>query len=267
MMRALLRRYGTLLATQARVSTALALQYRLEFVLKSLMALAWLAITLVPIAVVFQQRPSLIGWSFPEALVVMGWFVLLRGILEGGVTPSLTTVVEGIRTGMFDFLLLKPADAQFLVSTARFEPWRIADLAGAVAIFCYAFSRLGRWPSAGALAMGFALLLSSVVLLYSLWILIVSLSLRVVKVENLGYLLASIFDAARWPVSVFPLGLRLVFTVVFPLALMTTYPALALLDRLTPVTLLTCLLGSATFSTLSRLVWLRSLRAYTSASS
>ena len=29
-------------------------------------------------------------------------------------TPSLTAVVEGVRTGALDFVLLKPADAQFL---------------------------------------------------------------------------------------------------------------------------------------------------------
>ena len=51
-------------------------------------------------------------------------------ILEGAVSPSLTAVVEHIRKGTLDFVLLKPADAQFLVSTAKFEPWRVVDVAG-----------------------------------------------------------------------------------------------------------------------------------------
>ncbi len=52
-----------------------------------------------------------------------------------------------------------------------------------------------------------------------------SAAFYVVKVDNLTYLFESIFDAARWPASVFRGVLRVVFTFVIPLALMTTYPA------------------------------------------
>jgi len=36
-------------------------------------------------------------------------------------------VVEHIRKGTLDFLLLKPIDAQFLVSTSRFELWKATE--------------------------------------------------------------------------------------------------------------------------------------------
>ena len=54
-------------------------------------------------------------------------------------------------------------------------------------------------------------------------------------------------------------------TFVVPLALMTTYPALALLGRLRPSTLGVALLVAAGFATAARAVWLQSLRRYTSA--
>ena len=72
----------------------------------------------------------------------------------------------------------------------------------------------------------------------------------------------------RWPVDVFRSAvLRVIFTAVFPIALMTTYPARALLGSLTTQTLGAVFLGGALFITSSRLVWLRAIRAYTSASS
>jgi ABC-2 type transport system permease protein len=52
-----------------------------------------------------------------------------------------------------------------------------------------------------------------------------------------------------------------------PLALMTTYPALALLGKLTLGTALGALLGAFVFALLSRVTWRASLRRYTSASS
>ena len=48
--------------------------------------------------------------------------------------------------------------------------------------------------------------------------LVVSASFWVVRIDNLSYLLSSVFDAARWPVTVFPRVLQIIFTFVFPLA-------------------------------------------------
>jgi ABC-2 type transport system permease protein len=263
----ILRRYAGLLAVQMRTSFTLAVQYRFDFVLEGALALLWLAITLIPLLVVFSRRESVVGWSYPEALVVVGWFSVLKAVLDGGVTPSLNFVAEGVRKGTLDFILLKPADAQFLVSTARFEPWRVLDFLGSIGILVYAFHRLGRAPSAGELAVGLALFAVALMLLYSVWILVVSISFRVVKVDNLSYLFISLFDAGRWPIDVFKGALRLIFTVVFPLALMTTYPAEALLGKLTSGHALLTGAGGLTFTLIARLVWKRALRAYTSASS
>jgi ABC-2 type transport system permease protein len=261
------RRYAGLLAQQARISASTAMAYRADFLLKGLMAIFWIGVTLVPVVVVFHSRPDVAGWSYAEALVVLGWFSLLKAVLEGGVTPSLTAVVEGVRTGALDFVLLKPADAQFLVSTAKFEPWRLIDVVGAFAIFTYAFNELGRWPTPRQILIALALLVMAVLLLYSIWILVVSASFWVVRVDNLSYLFGSIFDAGRWPISVFKGALRFIFTAVFPLALMTTYPAEALLGRLQASTTVTALIGGVLFTIIARLIWKQAIRFYTSASS
>jgi ABC-2 type transport system permease protein len=261
------RRYLRLFRVQLRMSATTAMQYRTDFFLKGVMALFWLAITIAPLAVVYSNRRTVGGWSYHQALVVLGWFSLLKAVLEGGVTPSLTAVVEGVRNGTLDFVLLKPADAQFLVSTAKFEPWKVIDFLAAGAIFIYAFSKIGRWPRPHELLVAGALLVMAILLLYSIWILVVSASFWVVRVDNLSYLFGSLFDAGRWPVSVFRGALRMVFTYVFPLALMTTYPAEALLGRLKGDTAALAMLGGAAFAVVARAVWKRAVGFYTSASS
>jgi ABC-2 type transport system permease protein len=263
----LVARYARLFRVQVRMSAIGAMQYRADFAVRGLIALLWMGVALVPILVVFGARPLVAGWSFAEALVVVAWFTLLKGVLEGAVSPSLTAVVEHVRHGTLDFVLLKPADAQFLVSTAKFEPWRIMDIAGALLIFGYAFRSLGRWPGPPQIALALVFLALATVILYSIWILVVSASFWVVKVDNLSYLFGSLFDAGRWPISVFRGALRFAFTFVFPLAVMTTYPAMALLGTLTAGRAITALAGGLVFAALSRFVWRRALRYYTSASS
>jgi ABC-2 type transport system permease protein len=260
-------RYLRLLGVQFRASASIAVQYRVEFLVRAVLALFWTAWTLVPILVVYGARTSVAGWSFEEALVVVGWFTLLKGVLEGAVNPSLTTVVEHIRKGTLDFVLLKPADAQFLVSTAKFEPARVADLVGGMVVFAVAFHRMGRAPSLRGILLAVVLLACAVAILYSLWILVISAAFVVVKIDNLSFLFVSIYDAARWPVAVFPGALRLFFTFVVPLAVMTTFPAEALLDRLAPARATVIAAGALLFAVVSRVVWLRSIARYTSASS
>jgi ABC-2 type transport system permease protein len=188
-------------------------------------------------------------------------------VMDGAINPSLNAVVEHIRRGTLDFVLLKPADAQFLVSTSRFEPWRATNALAALGIFLYAFHVLGRTPTLPAMAAALLLLVAAVSLLYSLWIITVSAAFYVVKMDNLQYLFTSIFDAARWPATVFRGWLKIVFTFVIPLALMTTYPAEAMLGRRSGLGLLVPLACAIVFAVLARLVWARSISRYTSASS
>jgi ABC-2 type transport system permease protein len=258
-------RYLRLLAVQLRASLLLAMQYRVDFLLDGLVEVCWMATAIVPLVVVYRVRENIAGWSFGDALVVMGWFTFLEAVLEGAINPSLVTVVEHIRKGTLDFVLIKPADAQFLVSTARFQPWRGVNVLTATAIFISAFHILKRAPSAGDVALAALLLGTAVVVLYSLWILTVSAAFYVVRIDNLSQLFVAVFDAARWPVSVFRGVVRFVFTFVVPLALMTTYPAEALLGRANPPAVAGALVGAVVSFTVARLVWTASIAKYTSA--
>jgi ABC-2 type transport system permease protein len=181
-------RYAGLFGVQLRMATLAAMQYRVDFIVRGLIAFLWSALTLIPLLVVFGVRQKVAGWTFAEALVVVAWFTLLRAVLEGAVSPSLTAVVEHVRKGTLDFVLLKPADAQFLVSTAKFEPWRIVDVGGALIVFVYAFKKLGHWPSIAQVALAVVFLALAILILYSIWILVVSAAFWVVKVDNLTYL-------------------------------------------------------------------------------
>jgi ABC-2 type transport system permease protein len=262
-----MRRLLAIVRAQLRVSAALALQYRLDFVVEGLLAILWMAVTLIPVLVVFGARRQVAGWTFPEMLLVLGWFVALKGFLEGAISPSLVNVIDHVRKGTLDFVLLKPVDAQLLVSLAKIEPWRIIDVFGALAIFTYAFRKIGHHPSFGQILLACALLVAALLVLYSIAILVVSIAFFAVRVDNLLYLFQAVFDVARWPVSIFRGALAIFFTYLLPLALMTTYPALALLGKLSVSVALGALASTLGFAAFARLVWRLSIGKYTSASS
>ncbi len=259
--------YPRLLAAQLRIAGLTALQYRADFYTDAALSVFWLGVNLAPLIVVYGHERTVAGWSFPEALVVIAWFTLLKGLLDGAVNPCLTAIVEHIRKGTLDFVLLKPADAQFLISTAKLAPWRAVDALGGIGLMVFALVRLHHRPSPSELGAALALLAAAVVVLYSLWFLAVSVAFWVVKLDNLAFLFGSIFDAARWPIGVFRGFWRFLFTFVIPLAVLTTYPAMALLGTLRLRTGTLAVVGALALFAFARLVWNQALGHYTSASS
>jgi ABC-2 type transport system permease protein len=261
-------RYLRLFALQFRISAASAMAYRANFLIEGVMSAAWTVLNLVPLIVVFGQRDEIApGWDRASALVVMAYFTAVHAVIEGTISPSLQDLVEKIRSGAFDYVLLKPVDAQAMISASRYEPWKVFDLAGVIAIIIYAFVRRGAPPPAGDIALGVVLFGAGVVAAYALWILCAAASFWVVRLDNLMYLLGAIFDTARWPVSVFPGAWRFVFTFLLPVAVMTTYPAMALLGTIDAEKTAATLGGALALLIVSRLVWRTAIRNYTSASS
>jgi ABC-2 type transport system permease protein len=259
-------RYLRLFALQFRVSAASAMAYRANFLIEGVMSVLWMGLTLLPLIVVFEQKTELAGWDRPSALIVMAYFLGVHAILEGTISPSLVDLVEKIRSGSFDYVLLKPIDAQAMISASRYEPWKIFDLLGAIALLIYALAQRGA-PSPGNLALGMLLFAAGVLAAYALWVLCAAASFWVVRLDNLMFLLGAIFDIARWPVQAFPGAWRFIFTFIIPVAVMTTYPAMALLGKLDTSATLATAGGSVALLVLSRVVWRTAIRSYTSASS
>jgi ABC-2 type transport system permease protein len=258
-------RYVRLLANQARLSFVLFLQYRVDFFVSLGLACFWTLSALVPLLVLFRDRASVGGWTWAEALVVVGWFNVLKGVQSTVIQPSMQQAIEQIRKGTLDFVLIKPADSQVLISAQRFSFPQLADVVVGTTILIYAVSQLAVLPSPLAVLTTLVALVCAACILYSIWIMVMSLAFVFVKVDNLTFLFSSIYDAARFPATIYRGGFAFVFTFVMPLALMTTYPAMALLGKLALAQLAGAIGAAAAFVLVSRAVWRMSVARYTSA--
>lgn len=249
-----------------RVSLMTAMQYRSSFLAQFAVASLNSASVVLPLWFVFDHAPALAGWSRPEALLVTAFFLLLSAVIGGLVEPNLGAVVEGVRSGQLDYLLMKPADSQLLASFQRVDPTRLWDLAGAVAVGGWALARLPA-PTPGAFGVAAALAIAGLLAVYSLWILVICLSFWFVRVDNLRFLLGAVTDAGRWPVSIYRGWVRTLLTVVVPVALVTSWPAMALVGRMDGALALQALAVAAVGLLVSRLAWRTAVGRYTSASS
>ena len=91
------------------------------------------------------------------------------------------------------------------------------------------FFQLEVRPALPAVALCVVLSLAGLAALYALFVLAISASFLLVRIQNLTNVLLSMLDFSRWPIEMFTPCWRLVFTVVVPLGVVTSYPVMALL--------------------------------------
>lgn len=243
-----------------------AVQYRVSFLVDFFVGSCNVVAILLPLMVVFDRTGSVAGWTWHQSLLVTGFFLFMNAVMGGLVEPNLGAVVEGIREGQMDYILLKPVDAQLVASVQRIAPARAWDAVAAVGVIGWGLSGTG-WPGFGAVAVAGALVVTGVVAMYSLWLLVICLSFWFVRVDNLRYLLGAVADAGRWPVDIYSGAARVFLTVVVPVALASSWPAMALLGRLDGALVIQAVVVSFGGFALARWAWKQALQSYTSASS
>jgi viologen exporter family transport system permease protein len=249
-----------------RVSVLNETANRVNFFIQLFQSLLELGSALAGLAVIFSYTNALGGWRPNEMLALLGIFFLVGGLINLVIQPGMSSLIDSVRDGTLDFTLTKPEDAQLLVSIQRVAIWSTLDLLLGAGVLVTALVRLGETIGAWQ-ALAFAgMLLVGAVIVYSFWVILASLSFWFVRVENLLVIFQSMYEAGRWPISLYPNWLRFGLTFIVPVAFAVTVPAEALTGRLGPSTLLGALGLAALLFALARLVWRLGLRRYSGAS-
>lgn len=265
--RGALRRSLRLVAVQLRIRVLAALEYRAGFFTSGVLSLLWSLGGVIPLVVALDHRPDVAGWSPWALALLVGCHMIVNGLFGALVQPALFAAMEDIRTGALDYLLLRPASALLSCLVADFQPWSLLETLVGASLVVLAAVTLGLSPSPLAVLTFLVVLGSGIAALYALAVLILCLAFQAMQLQNLAYLLESLLDFARWPISVFRGPLRAFFTFVVPFAIMTSYPPMALLGWLEPRAALSAVATAAVLGVLAGVAWRRALRGYTSASS
>ena len=249
-----------------RVSVLGEVAYRANFIIQLFQSLLSLGISLIGLAVIFSYTDSLGGWRPDEVLALVGVYFLVGGIIGLLIQPGMEDFIESVRNGTLDFDLTKPEDAQFLVSIQRADIWRLIDIIMGLAVLGIALVRMGERVGGGEAAVFILMLVAGGVIIYSFWLILSTLSFWFVRVENILVVFQSMYEAGRWPISLYPGWLRYGLTFIIPVAFATTVPAEALTGRLTWVTLTIAVALAVVIFMLSRFFWRAGLRHYSGTS-
>jgi ABC-2 type transport system permease protein len=258
--------YLRLIIVFFRVNVLGEMAYRANFFVQLFKSLLSLATALTGLAVVFAHTETLGGWRPDEVLALVGVYLFVGGMIGLFIQPGMEQLISSVRDGTLDFTLTKPEDAQLLITISRVEIWKLLDLGLGFAVLATALVRLGEdigmWQAVSFAAM----LLAGSVIVYSFWLMLATLSFWFVKIENILVIFQSMYEAGRWPITLYPGWLRFALTFLVPVAFATTVPAEALTGRLSAMTLVGALVLATIIFVLSRIFWRIGLRQYSGAS-
>lgn len=249
-----------------RVSIMGELAYRVNFWLQLFQSVLELGTALAGLAVIFSHAEAIGGWLPDQVLALVGVYFLVGGMIGMVIQPGMEQLIESVREGTLDFSLTKPADPQLLVSIRRIEIWKLIDILLGLGVLAAALIRLGDRIDGWQVASFGAVLVAGAVIIYSFWLILATLSFWFVRVENILLIFQSMYEAGRWPISLYPGWLRFGLTFIVPVAFATTIPAAALTSHLAGTTLVTAGLLAVILWLVSRAFWKKGLRRYAGAS-
>jgi len=259
-------KYLRLLRLFARTELQLAIEYRADLALSLLEEVILVFTSLVAVFILFTYTGVINGWTLGHMIVLLGVYYLIQGAQGVLFETSFERFMEQVRLGTLDFILIKPVDSQFMISARHIQVTHVGQLVLGGVVLGAGIAQVGEQITV-PYATSFALtLVCGLLLVYSLLLVLSTLSFWFVRVENLLAIFWSFLDAGRFPVDLYPGWLRVTLSTVVPIGIAVTVPAQAIAGRLDWVGFGAMLVGTGIVSWFGGWFWRRGLRSYTGAS-
>jgi ABC-2 type transport system permease protein len=261
-----MNRHSRLLGQFMANSVQQDLEYRTSFVINMINSVISLGVSAMVLYAMFEHSDTIGGWDFNAVIALLGVFAIADAVTGMVLRPSLHKVAEYIELGSMDYMLLKPANLQFTVSLRSWSIWPVPNLLIGLALVAYGMAQAGTltW---GHVTMTLMALGAGLITLYALWAIVTVAAFWFVRISNAQMILHALMGASRFPVTIYPAWLRLLFTLVLPIAFITNVPAEAATQQTTwPMVGVSWLVAVIAFA-LSVITWRIAVRHYTSASS
>ena len=262
---ALLRKYWRIWLRTASMAMQAQLTYRLGsfgFLLGKMIRLFFFFAFMTA---VFQHVQTVAGYSLVETALFFMTFNLVdmtAQILFRAVYGARRTVSEGD----FDFYLVQPCSPLFRMTCSTVDFLDIVTIIPVIVMTGMVFARL---PPIGweRYALYALLMANGVALIYAIHVFVAALAVRTQELESAIWIYRDIMFMGKFPVDVYAPAVRWALTIGIPIAVMTTFPAKALLGRLSTAWIVYALALTAVAIPLSWLFWRSSVARYTSSSS
>ncbi len=256
----LLRRYWQL-------AIARETQYRANFFALGIVGIVETIVTVMPMLLLFSFTDVLDGWTRGETIALAGLFrtaFAIHGLLVDG---GLSQLSGDVNEGRLDLLLIRPVNAQFLVTFRYVSLFQLVNVAIGLLLFGIGMTQAGITPGWSMILQTVVIFSCGLTLLTGIVSAGVYIAFRATTVEQVNWAVLDVALMGQYPISFYPSAVRFVLTAIVPVAFVTTVPMDALRGFTGWDTVLLTVAFTALVLKLLGWWWSNSVRHYASASS
>jgi ABC-2 type transport system permease protein len=260
-------RYIKLYKTLIVMNFSLLSAYRANFVNSAMSSVTWGLFSFLTIFLLTSKTNTLYGWSRDEILVLTGVYNIMIGLFHTLFSRNFGRFSRIVHLGELDSILVKPIDSQYLLSFWLINYTSIFRIILGIIFTFYILGKTGAEFSHFSLIISSVVFVFSIITLYSIWYLVLTLIIWFTKLDNLLEILFDINGVSRFPQEMYKGISEYVFLFLLPLTLIVVTPSQILLSKMQLPNIFLLIIFSMLLFVSSRKFWKFALRYYTSASS
>lgn len=214
------------------------MQYRASFLFDFAAQFIGNVVEFAAVAILFTQMPALGGWSLGEVGLLYGLSSVAFALADmlGSGFDYMYFGPAMVRLGGFDQVLVRPVNVFLQVLASQFVLRRLGRIAQGVFILAVALTLLDLTWTPGKVAFAIVTVAGGALFFMGLFIFGSGVSFWTVdSLEAMNILTYGGQTLTSYPMHIFQDWLRAIFTIVIPMAFVTYYPALWLLDKPDPL--------------------------------
>jgi ABC-2 type transport system permease protein len=253
-MKTILRYVRLYILIGAQVAKA-RMSYRVDFIVTFIGALFWSLPSFFSIVVILGNIPSLAGWSLEELVFLYGFYELAMWP-NGLFFQRVWGLPWEVQSGGFIKYYFRPLNMMFYFMSEIVYTDMFIFLPIPLGLLIWSSIRLGIVWDAVRIVGGLCLLFSASLIVDALMIAAASTAFWLTNSHSLLELTSRIRENARYPLTIYNLPVRIVFSVILPLGFVAFYPVQWILrpHEAGIIPFLTPVVGVACFAA-SYLVW------------
>jgi len=241
--------------------------HKADFLTGLTSSILWGIFSIVAMYILTSRSNSVFGWSRTDLFVLVGVFnILIGGIYRTLFSRNFDRFTHVIQRGELDGLLLKPFNTQFALSFWYISYYGLVRVFLAIIYTTFVLSAAHIAITVVSFVSFFILGFFGLMVLYSFWYLTLTCIIWFPDLYNLIELLYATDNISRYPPQLLGAMKFAPFLVLFPITLIVSVPAKALLHTVTLSDLLLLVGIALCLLYLSKIFWQFALRYYTSAS-
>ena len=207
------------------------LEYRTDFYFWGGLSVMWSVFNFFFFAVLAGVGNGIAGWSVAEMYVLLSVFTMLDALTWSFFYHNMKRYTQWVFSGELNQLLVRPINTQFLIMSHSNNYNNVFRFILGLGMLFWSLDQLSYQPTVldvvGFIFFSFV----AATAIYFLWFTLSTLSFWVEKLDNINEIIPALRRLWQIPRTVYTGFSAIIFTMIFPLGLITSLPSEILLGK------------------------------------